>query len=298
MSSTADSERDASCGESGQNSPTSSDHTSDGKSRYHPRQLTAAHALEIFKLRPQLKGPRRRGAMMQCKAIAPRFGISPKTVREIWAGRAWARATRTEWTEEEVATRASSISLSMRDDSAAGLHHSHFSPLAPPSHQQDPTLQATPLLGLNTGAVPSLQALLAAAYAPQQASLQPAPPQAHTTSTAQLLAQLSSFQTAAPHAAWSSGAAPPVPAKDLESSIRCLQATLAQLLAKSQAQQHEQQHHQHHFLQLQQHHAIERAVAAVGGLKAQQPLATGLLPSSGGMLPTNLSLNHLAWRPS
>jgi len=298
MSSTAVSEGDA----SGQNSPTSSDHTSEGKSRYHPRQLTAAHALEIFKLRPQLKGPRRRGAMMQCKAIAPWFGISPKTVREIWAGRAWARATRTEWTEEEVATRASSISLTMRDDSAVRftkLQHSHPGDFAPPSHQQNPTPPATPLLAPNTGAAPSFQALLAAAYAAQQTSLQPAPPQAHTT--AQLLAQFSSFQTAAPHAAWGSGAAPPVaseppaPAQDLESSIRSLQATLASLLAQSQALHGQQQHHQNHFLQRQQHLAIERAVAAVGGLQALQPpmqaqqsLVPGLSPSS--MLPTNLSL--------
>jgi len=78
-------------GEAGQNSPTPADNASDGK-RQHKRQLTAARALEIFMLRPQLKSPGQlwRGAMIHCRAVAPEFGVSAKTVREIWAGRAWA----------------------------------------------------------------------------------------------------------------------------------------------------------------------------------------------------------------
>ncbi|KAJ1463990.1 hypothetical protein T484DRAFT_1758430, partial [Baffinella frigidus] len=107
------------------------------------------------------------------------------------------------------------------------LQHSVPGPLgsvAPPSQQQAPTLQAAPLLGINTGAVTPLQALLAAAHAPPQAGLQrmqPAAPQAHTTSAAQLLAQFSSFQTPPPQTAWGSGAATQlVPAQDLASMIR------------------------------------------------------------------------------
>ena len=277
MSDTQERWRDESSDEAGQ-SPTPSDKTSEGKSRHNPRQLTAARALEIFKMRPQLKtpGPLRRGAMMHCKAIAPQFGVSPKTVREIWAGRAWARATRKEWTEAEIETRASSISLMMRDDSAGGASNpsdttgvlqrttnndavanslripalQHFpgalGAVAPPSHQYAPTPRIVPLLGLNTGAVPSLQALLAAAYAPQQAGvqqMQPAPPQAHTTSTARLLAQFAGSQTAPPRTVWGSGAATQlVPTQDFESAIRSLKAKLAQLQqAKNLAQ--------HHFLQ-------------------------------------------------
>jgi len=338
MSGSPEGQRDVSCDEAGlKNSPTPSDNSWEGKSRHNPRQLTATRALEIFKLRPHLKGPMRRGAMMQCKAIAPLFGISPKTVREIWTGRAWASATRREWTEAEIERRASSISLMIREDSAGGasnssdttdvlqrttnnnavanslripaLQHSlpeALGPVATPSHQHAPTLQMAPLLGLSDGAAPSLKALLAAAYAPQQAGLQqmqPAAPQAQTSSTAQLLAEFSGCHTAPPRKAWGSGAATQlVPAQDFESTLRSLQAALAQLLAKSHAQHqcqcHVLQHPQQHPQQLRQHRAIERAVAAVGRLQGPQSLVVGppLLPS--GMLPTNLSLNHLAWRPS
>ncbi|KAJ1466959.1 hypothetical protein T484DRAFT_1860208, partial [Baffinella frigidus] len=233
MSARKEGEGDAWCGEAGHTSPAppAIDETkeegdpSEGKSsQYHPRRLTAASALEIFKLRPEPKGLKqlRRGAMTQCKAIAPQFGVSPKTVREIWAGRAWTHATRMEWTEAEVATRASSFSRMMHDDSAGSatsndavadsplhscsipaLQHSTpgaLGPFAPRNQQQAPTLQAAPLLGLNNGAAPSLQALLPAAHS------QPADPQAHTISAAQLLAQFAGFQTAPLHIAWGSGA--------------------------------------------------------------------------------------------
>ena len=271
MSGTQERWRDESCDVAGQ-SPTPSEETSEVKSRHNPRQLTAARALEIFKLRPQLKspGPLRRGAMMHCKGIAPKFGVSPKTVREIWAGRAWARATLKEWTEAEIETRASSISLMMRDNSACGasnpsdttgvlqrttkndtvatslripqLQHSlprALGGVAPPNQQiqyQAPKLQAAALLGLYNGAFPSLHALLAAAHAPQRAEsqqMQTAPPQPHTTNAAQLLAQCSSF-----HTAWGFGAATQlVGANGFE---------LAQVQAKNQT--HLQQE-VHHFLQ-------------------------------------------------
>jgi len=142
--------------------------------------------------------------MMHCKAIAPQFGVSAKTVREIWAGRAWTRATRTEWTSAEVATRASSFSLMMRADSSGGASitagsgsssdatglplppnndhspphswgtsaHQHSRPaalnLAAPT--STPTLHAKQALHLIGGA--SLHALLAAAHAPQQPAAQ------------------------------------------------------------------------------------------------------------------------------
>ncbi|KAJ1492778.1 hypothetical protein T484DRAFT_1770408 [Baffinella frigidus] len=266
MPSTPEGERDASGGEAGQNNPTLSDTNEtkeEGKSLYYPRQLTAARALKIFKLRPQPSGPGqlRRGAT----AIAPKFKVSAKTVREIWAGRAWRHATCHEWDKAE-ATRASSLSFIMRDDFTAiasnssdavansqpqpgsipAFQHSFpgaLGPSTPPSKHQAPTLQVAPLLGLNNGAVPSLQALLAAAHAPGLQQVQPAPPQAHTTmvSAAQLLAQLSRFQPPPPRTAWGSVAhtgAAAQPAEDLSSTVRSLRATLAQLQAHSARHNH------------------------------------------------------------
>ena len=289
-------EGDVSFDEEEQNSPVASDNTSEYKARHYPRQLTAVRALEIFRLRPQLKGPLRRGSMVHCKAIAPGFGVSAKTVREIWAGRAWARATRHEWTEAEFATRASSFSLqrttsnnavgdlSPHSWSISALQHLPAGALgasAPWSQHEAPTPQVAPLLGLNTGAVPSLQALLAAAHAPQQAVLQqtqPAAPQAHTIPAAQLPTQFAGFQTAPPHTVWGSGAPSGaatqlVPAQDFESAIRSLQAKLAHLQAENQAQNRFLQDEVHHFLQqhqTQKQHAIAELVAEMGGVQRQQ----------------------------
>jgi hypothetical protein len=262
-------ERDASFDEAGQNSPSPSDNSSEGKARHHPRKLTNARALEIFKLRPQLKGPVRRGAMVHCKAIAPQFGVSPKTVREIWAGRAWARATFTEWTDTEIATRTSSVSLqrNVRNNAVAdlpphswsipALQHSLPAALDPVARSQHkaPTLQAAPLLDLNAGAIPSLQALLAAAHAPQQVvlpNMQPATP--HTNPAAQLLAQFAGLQKAPPHTVRGSGAPSGaatqlVPTQDFESAIRSSQAKLAHLQANNQAKHRFLQDEVHHFLQ-------------------------------------------------
>lgn len=43
--------------------------------------------------------------MLHCKAVAPRFAVSAKTVREIWSGRSWTRVTRPEWSQAEIAAR-------------------------------------------------------------------------------------------------------------------------------------------------------------------------------------------------
>jgi hypothetical protein len=262
MPGNSEGEGNAPSGEAGQHSPTGTlsgndetkeeDDPAQGKSRHHPRQLTGERALEIFKLRPQLKGPIRRGSMLQCKAIAPLFGVSPKTVREIWAGRAWARATRTEWTDAEIETRVSSISLAMRDDSAGGASNvSDAISLLRPTTNNDARSGAVtdslriPALQHSLSAAPSLQTLLAAAaYAPQQLALQqlqPTAPQAHTSSTAQLLAQVSDIQTPPPHTAWGSGAATQLTgANNFE---------LAQVQATNQAQHRFLQQEVHHFLQ-------------------------------------------------
>ena len=73
------------------------------------QQLTAEEAAEIYKMRPKVesKGKRpKRGSMIRCKSIAPKFGVSAKTIRDIWRGRTWIEATRHLWTSEEKQRRA------------------------------------------------------------------------------------------------------------------------------------------------------------------------------------------------
>ncbi|KAJ1464591.1 hypothetical protein T484DRAFT_1868578, partial [Baffinella frigidus] len=231
MPGTPEGERDASCDGAGQHSPTLSvnDETkeqgapSKGRSqRHHPRQLTAARALEIYKLRPQLD------RISTDISVAGFFMIEADRT----SSNALSRATRGEWTEADVAAHDSYFSRKMRDDPAASASNSsdvgqrttNNEAVAPhpwsiPVLQhslQAPTLQAAPLLGLNNGAVPSLQALLV----PQQAGLQQIQP-AHPSSVAQLLAQFSGFQTVPPHTVWGSGAATQLaPALDPGSAIR------------------------------------------------------------------------------
>jgi hypothetical protein len=72
------------------------------------QQLTPEDAVEIFAMRPKDKGTRltKRGSMLKCKIIGPKYGVSPKTIRDIWRGRTWKDATKTQWTlEDTVHTR-------------------------------------------------------------------------------------------------------------------------------------------------------------------------------------------------
>jgi hypothetical protein len=50
-------------------------------------------------------GQLRRGSMLHCKAIAPKYGVTPKTIRDVWSGRSWAKTTRHLWTDEEMRRR-------------------------------------------------------------------------------------------------------------------------------------------------------------------------------------------------
>mmetsp|Transcript_58514 Transcript_58514/g.88248 ORF Transcript_58514/g.88248 Transcript_58514/m.88248 type:complete len:334 (+) Transcript_58514:70-1071(+) len=76
------------------------------------QQLTSEEAAEIYAMRPELaKEPfSRRGclvnSMAKSKLVAPHFGVTAKTVRDIWHGRTWVTATRHLWTEREVSFRA------------------------------------------------------------------------------------------------------------------------------------------------------------------------------------------------
>mmetsp|Transcript_130560 Transcript_130560/g.194451 ORF Transcript_130560/g.194451 Transcript_130560/m.194451 type:complete len:351 (-) Transcript_130560:71-1123(-) len=70
------------------------------------QQLTVEEAAEIYSLRPRNSFDVLRGSMAHCRTLAPRYGVTPKTIRDVWSGRTWAEATRHLWTEEEVTQRA------------------------------------------------------------------------------------------------------------------------------------------------------------------------------------------------
>ena len=67
------------------------------------QQLNSADAVEIFQLRPnQTDGESsRRGSLLFCKSVAPKYGVSPKTIRDIWRCRTWSHATEHLWNETE-----------------------------------------------------------------------------------------------------------------------------------------------------------------------------------------------------
>jgi hypothetical protein len=54
--------------------------------------------------------------MVRCKTIAPKYGVTPKTIRDIWRGRTWIQATEHLWTEEEKIQRAQGDSSSSDDE--------------------------------------------------------------------------------------------------------------------------------------------------------------------------------------
>lgn len=68
------------------------------------QQLTVEEAAEIYKLRPG-RGDARQGGLVHCRLLAPKYGVTPKTIRDVWSGRTWAEATRHLWTEEEKVQR-------------------------------------------------------------------------------------------------------------------------------------------------------------------------------------------------
>mmetsp|Transcript_33779 Transcript_33779/g.85390 ORF Transcript_33779/g.85390 Transcript_33779/m.85390 type:complete len:202 (+) Transcript_33779:122-727(+) len=74
-------------------------------------QLTAEQAIQIFQLRPRPAndGKLRRGSMMHCKVVAPKYGVTPKTIRDIWNGRTWWNATKPYWSKQERFRKACQI---------------------------------------------------------------------------------------------------------------------------------------------------------------------------------------------
>eukprot|EP00961_Rhodomonas_salina_P255805 3456994-Rhodomonas_salina.1 len=89
------------------------------------QQLTSEEAAEIYSMRPEAaKEPfSRKGCLVnsmgKSKMIAPHFGVTAKTVRDIWHGRTWASATRHLWTDEEIAHRARGAVESDEEDKNA-----------------------------------------------------------------------------------------------------------------------------------------------------------------------------------
>eukprot|EP00287_Rhodomonas_sp_CCMP768_P003984 CAMPEP_0196722992 /NCGR_PEP_ID=MMETSP1091-20130531/5202_1 /TAXON_ID=302021 /ORGANISM="Rhodomonas sp., Strain CCMP768" /LENGTH=321 /DNA_ID=CAMNT_0042064811 /DNA_START=11 /DNA_END=976 /DNA_ORIENTATION=+ len=96
------------------------------------QQLTSEEAAEIYSMRPEIaKGTSlRRGCMIKSKLIAPRYGVSPKTIRDIWHGRTWISTTRPLWTEEEVAQRSKGSSVS--DEEERNEHSPNSNSVTPP----------------------------------------------------------------------------------------------------------------------------------------------------------------------
>ena len=84
---------------------------SKAKSNRSKQQLSPDVVLEIFHERPKLspQDTFRRGSLLMCKAVAPKYGVTPKTVRDIWRGRTWSHVTMSEWTEQEKAHHAMRI---------------------------------------------------------------------------------------------------------------------------------------------------------------------------------------------
>lgn len=82
------------------------------------QQLIPEEAAEIYLQRPSKEGKlSRHGGMALCKVIAPKYGVTPKTIRDIWRGRTWIQATQHLWTEEERAVRLKSQGTTESSDS-------------------------------------------------------------------------------------------------------------------------------------------------------------------------------------
>jgi hypothetical protein len=84
-------------------------------------------------MRPKMKGEKvlKRGSMLICKVIAPKFGVSPKTVRDIWRGRTWLHATQHLWTDEEKKVKADQDRIAMNRTVDINSHSSHSHLSAP-----------------------------------------------------------------------------------------------------------------------------------------------------------------------
>lgn len=73
----------------------------DAKRKQGRQKLTSAEVLEIYDMRPRLPPlpPGRdnryfHGKLVYSETLGPRYGVSPLTIRDIWAGRSWTLFTK------------------------------------------------------------------------------------------------------------------------------------------------------------------------------------------------------------
>ena len=85
------------------------------------QQLTDKEAVEIFQQRPRARKGKtlRKGSMLLCKTIAPKYGVSAKTIRDIWRGRTRLHATEHLWTPDDKLPKATISALVSRSASVA-----------------------------------------------------------------------------------------------------------------------------------------------------------------------------------
>ena len=76
--------------------------------------------------------------MLHCKQVAPKYGVTPKTIRDVWSGRSWAEATRPLWTEEEVKRRSAN-----EEDSKHSMERLGGMQQSASLHPDDPTRMMT-----------------------------------------------------------------------------------------------------------------------------------------------------------
>ncbi|KAJ1484400.1 hypothetical protein T484DRAFT_1894352 [Baffinella frigidus] len=89
--------------------------------------LLRQQVLEIFGQRPKMSAGRmRRGSMVLCKTLAPKYGVTAKTIREIWRGLTWTETTLPMWTQEEISARLRGAEEDDEDDATN-------SPITPPA---------------------------------------------------------------------------------------------------------------------------------------------------------------------
>ena len=105
--------------------------------RYHPRALlTEQQAIEIYQYRKAAAAHRPAGhtahLIGRSSAVAMKYNISPKAVRDIWNRRTWTQETRHLWTDDEepmLRTKAPRCKLSRRgSDSSDSRETSCSSP--------------------------------------------------------------------------------------------------------------------------------------------------------------------------
>jgi hypothetical protein len=113
--------------------------------RLHRAILTADQVVEIYQLRSQLHTSIEPGEQQirgRTLAVAKRFGVSPKTVRDIWNRRSWANETCHLWAPGEFPVLRSRLQKSSdgnRAESTTGSSTTSYRKAAPPKNNLCPS---------------------------------------------------------------------------------------------------------------------------------------------------------------